>query len=169
MPIRNAYNLVVGEIPGGVLIGDGSLLNRDTFNWAPWVPPAGDNNDSLQMLRSTAALRRGKARDFLVFGRMQRPAAATGIKVVHWETDGQVHKIPAVFHSAWQSPQGSLGIVMANWTKETREVTLSDSRLGGEIVESISAQEVMTRPRRLNQGKINVSLPSLSCALIETS
>ena len=169
MPIRNAYNLVVGEIPGGVLTGDGSLLNRDTFNWAPWVPPVGDNDDSLQMLRSTAALRRGKARDFLVFGRMQRPAAATGIKVVHWETDGQVHKIPAVFHSAWQSPQGSFGIVMANWTKETHEVTLSDSRLGSEIVESISAQEVMTRPRRLNQGKINVSLPPLSCALIETS
>jgi hypothetical protein len=100
---------------------------------------------------------------------MQRPAVATGIKVVHWETDGEVHKIPAVFHSAWQSPQGRFGIVMANWTKETNEVTLSDSRLGREVLQSISAQEVVTRPRRLNQGKIIVSLPPLSCALIETS
>ena len=36
MPIRNAYNLVVGEIPRAVMKGDGKLLNKDTFNWAPW-------------------------------------------------------------------------------------------------------------------------------------
>ena len=169
MPIRNAYNLVVGEIPGGVLTGDGLLLNRDTFNWAPWVPPVGNNDDSLAMLRSTAALRRGKAKDYLVFGRMQRPAEATGIKVIHWESDGQVHKIPAVFHSAWHSPKGRFGIVLANWTNDTQAVSLSDARLGKQIVESISTQEVKTRPRQANLGKVPVSLPPLSCALVENA
>jgi hypothetical protein len=157
MPNRNAYNLVVGEIPGGVLTGGGLLLNRDTFNWAPWAPPVGNNEDSLAMLRCTTALRRGKARDFLVFGRMQRPAEAAGIKVVHWETDGQVHKIPAVFHSAWQSPKGRFGIVLANWTNETQGVSLSDSRLGKQIAESISMQEVKTLSRRATLGKVSVS------------
>ncbi len=169
MPIRNAYNLVVGEIPGGVLTGDGRLLNRDTFNWAPWEPPVGNNDDSLAMLRCTTALRRGKAKDFLVFGRMQRPAEATGIKVVHWESEGQVHKIPAVFHAAWQNPQGRFGITLANWTNETQAVSLSDARLGKQIVESISAQDVKTRPRQVNMGKVTVSLPPLSCALVETA
>ena len=168
MPIRNAYNLVVGEIPGGVLTGEGLLLNRDTFNWAPWKPPIGSDDDSVAMLRCTAALRRGKARDFLVFGRMQRPAEATGIKIVHWENGGQVHKIPAVFHSAWQSPQGRFGIVLANWTNETQAVALSDRRLGKQIAESISSRDVKTQTRQANLGKVPISLPPLSCALMET-
>ncbi len=32
IPIRNAYNFVVGEIPGATLQGDGLLLNKDTGN-----------------------------------------------------------------------------------------------------------------------------------------
>ncbi len=169
MPIRNAYNLVIGEIPGGVLTGDGSLLNRDTFNWAPWLPAVGSNDDSMAMLRSTAALRRGKARDFLVFGRMQRPANLSAIRIIHWENEGEVHSIPAVFHSAWQSPAGRFGIVLANWTKEAHVIAVADSRLGKKVVEHVSAQEVKTTTRLIEQGKISVSLPPLSCALIEAS
>ena len=169
MPIRNAYNLVVGEIPGGVLTGDGLLLNRDTFNWAPWEPPVGNNDDSLAMLHSTAALRRGKAKDYLVFGRMQRPAEVAGIKIIRWESDGQVHKIPAVFHSAWHTPQGRFGIVLANWTNETQAVSLSDARLAKQILESISTQDVKTGQRQVGLSKVTVSLPPLSCALVENA
>ncbi len=167
MPIRNAYNLVIGEIPGGVLTGDGSLLNRDTFNWAPWSPPVGSNDDSIAMLRSATALRRGKARDFLVFGRMQRPAKLPAVKTMHWENEGEVHKISAVFHSAWQNPTGRFGVVLANWTKETHVIDVTDSRLGRQVVEHISAQEVRTSARQLERGRMSVSLPPLSCALIE--
>ncbi len=59
LPIRNAYNLVVGEIPGAVLTGEGKLLNRDTINWAPWLPQVGSNEDALEVLRTTTALRQG--------------------------------------------------------------------------------------------------------------
>src|SRR5206468_2348778 len=136
MPIRNAYNLVMGEIPGGVITGDGLLLNRDTFNWAPWRPPIGDNEDSLAMLRSTIALRRGKGGDYLVYGRMQRPTKISGIKLVHWEAGGQAHSIPAVFHAAWESPQKQFAVVLANWTKQVQVVSLSDSRLEKSVAES---------------------------------
>jgi hypothetical protein len=169
MPIRNAYNLVVGEIPGGVLTGDGLLLNRDTFNWAPWRPPVGSNDNSLSMLRSTAGLRRGKARDFLVFGRMQRPAEATGIKIVHWERGAEVHNIPAVFHCAWQDPRGRFGIVLSNWTTEVQTLSISDSRLSDRLTETISAEELKSRPARTERGKLSISLPALSCALIENT
>lgn len=169
MPIRNACNLVMGEISGGVVTGDGSLLNRDTFNWAPWSPSVGDNEDSLTMLHSTAALRRGKGRDYLVFGRMQRPSQAMGVKIVHWESNGQVHNIPAVFHSAWQSPKGRFGVVLANWTNEKQVISLVDARLGNQITTCISEQETKTGTGRVERGKIAVSLPPLSCALLESS
>jgi hypothetical protein len=169
LQIRSAYNLVMGEIPGAILSGDGSLLNRGDTDawWSPWSPVFGSNDDSLAMLRCASALRRGKARNYLVFGRMYRPADAAGIKIVHWESNGQVHEIPAVFHSAWKDPQGRLGIVLANWTKGKQAVALSDSRLGKQITESIYGEEISTRPREVDRGNLLVSLPPLSCALID--
>lgn len=167
MPIRTACNLVTGEIPGGVLTGDGSLLNRDTFAWAPWSPAVGNNEHSLAMLRSAVALRRGRCRDYLVFGRMLKPVQMEGIKTVHWENGRQVNDIPAVFHSAWQSPDGRFGAVLANWTTETQVITLADARLGKQVTESTSADEVKTASRQVEGGSLSVSLEPLSCVLIE--
>jgi len=167
MPIRNSYNLVVGQIPGGVLTGDGRLLNKDTFNWAPWEPPIGNNDDSLTVLRRTTALRRGKAKDFLVYGRMQRPADVSGIKTIRWQWGGRDHQIPAVFHSAWKSPQGRLGIVLANWTTEPQTVSVVDSRLNHQAVVSISSKELKSRVSLADHTDLKVSLPPLSCALVE--
>jgi Domain of unknown function (DUF6259) len=168
MPIRSAYNLVVGEIPGGVVTGDGLLLNYDTFNWAPWQPPIGSNDDSLEALRAAAALRRSKAKEFLVYGRMQRPADVRNIKVIHWQYGGQVHRIPSVFHSAWRDPNNRFGIVLANWTKETQSVRVSDSRLGRQFTESISSLQITSRMRRMSS-EATVSLPPLSSALLATA
>jgi hypothetical protein len=170
MQLQSAGNLVMGQITGAILTGDGTLLNRGETNhwWAPWTPAIGKNEDSLAMLRSTTALRRGKAKDFLVYGRMQRPSEVAGIKNVHWESEGQVRNIAAVLHSAWQTPQGRFGIVLANWTSESQTVSISDARLGKQIVVSISTQDVKTRPRQATPGKLPVTLPPLSCALVES-
>jgi hypothetical protein len=169
MPIRSACNLVMGEIPGAVITGEGSLLNRDTFNWAPWSPAVGSNEDSLAMLRSTAGLRRRNGRDYLVLGRMQRPSDIPEIKVIHWEGNEQVHKIPAVLHSAWQSPHSRFAVVLANWTTEVQTIEVFDQRLGSRITQSVSEREISTSVRGVNKGAIEVSLPPLSCALLESS
>ena len=66
LPIRNAWNGVLGEIPGAVMTGDGTLLNRETSNWAPWRPKVGNNDDALEMIRAVTAIERGPGRDFLV-------------------------------------------------------------------------------------------------------
>ena len=63
LPIRNAYNGVLGEIPGAVMIGDGTLLNKNTGNWAPWEPRVGSDDDALEMIRTVTAMRRGPGRD----------------------------------------------------------------------------------------------------------
>ena len=121
------------------------------------------------MLRSTTALRRKRAKKFLVYGRMQPPAKATGIKIIRWQHEGRDHQIPAVFHSAWRSLEGHLGIVLANWTTDTQMLSLADSRLGKQVTESISSHEMTFRDRQTKDGEITVSLPPLSCALLEIS
>jgi hypothetical protein len=166
LPIRNAYNLVLGENVGAVMIGDGTLLNKDTDNWAPWREQVGNNDDALEMLRTAAALRRGPGKDFLVFGRMQRPAKISGIKTITWENAGRVNKMPAVFQAAWQAPDGRLGLVLANWTTQRQVVNVTDARWRQAKSLIVSGPKLTTKKLTKGRGGLKVALPALSCALI---
>jgi hypothetical protein len=152
-----------------VLTGEGKLLNRNTINWAPWLPQVGSNEDALEVLRTTTALRQGPAKPFLVFGRMLRPATGKGIKTMKWEHDQQIHETSAVFHSAWQSPRGKVALVAANWTTDTQEFELKHERFGTRVTESISSKELTSRDREVNGNTIHIKLPPLSCALVENA
>lgn len=167
LPIRNAYNLVIGEIPGAVMKGDGTLLNIDTGNWAPWEPQVGDNNDALQVLKSATALRRDK-NEFLVFGRMMKPSDVQNIAIIHWKYENKENNIPAVFHTMWQAPDKRVGIVFANWTTETQEVLVNDSRLGDEALLTISSNEIKSEKLSTENGCFKVVLPKLSFVLLES-
>ncbi|HCN08395.1 MAG TPA: hypothetical protein DIT01_10715 [Lentisphaeria bacterium] len=169
LPIRNAYNLVVGEIPGAVMKSDGTLLNLDSTDWAPWDVEAGSNDDAVEMLAATAALRRGPAADFLVYGRMMQPAQVGEVRTMRWQHDGKDHQIPAVFHAAWQAPDGRLGLVLANWTTETQEITVSDSRLGPTVTQHGSAPSLDSQTCQTSSGELSVTLPALSCTLLDTA
>ena len=76
------------------------------YNWAPWLPHVEDSANAFKIIRAVTALRRGPAKDFLVYGRMLRPARVNGILMIEWKSNGRNHRIPAVFHSAWQAPDG---------------------------------------------------------------
>jgi hypothetical protein len=132
LEIANAANGVLGEIPGGVLTGKGTLLDKDTYNWALWEPTVGDPDRGLEMIRSVTAMRRGPGRDYLVLGRMQKPGIVEGISVIEWKHDGKAHAIPAVFHAAWEALDGRFAVVLANWTDKPSRVRLRDARLGSE-------------------------------------
>jgi hypothetical protein len=168
LPTRNACNLVLGQLPGAVIIGDGTLLNKDTGNWAPWEPRVGDDDDAVEVMRTALALRRGPGRDFLVFGRMQRPAAVSGIGVEEWEQASRLHRIPAVFHAAWQAPDRRHGVVLANWTTAPQRVTVRDDRLGARIEVHRVGDRLATRTRELaTPGRpIRITVPPLGCALL---
>jgi hypothetical protein len=167
LPSRNAWNGVWGQIPGAVLTGDGTLLNRETWNWAEWQPKVGSNDDALEMIRTVTALRRGAGRKFLVYSRMQRPAAVE-VELVRWEYKGRRCELPAVAHAAWQAPDGRFGVVLANWTTEEQTVALADPRLevpcraygaGGKRPERVGPRHGRRRTLRL---------PPLSCTLVAT-
>jgi hypothetical protein len=164
MAVRSAWNLVLGEITGGVLTGDGTLLNRDTINWAEWEPKVGSDEDSLEMMRTVTALRRGAARPFLVYGRMQRPADMQGIEVRRWERPGRKHELPVVAHSAWTDPEGRHGVVLANWTNEPQTVRLTDPRLPKGAVVTAVGRETTQAPLPPATGE--VTIPALGCVLV---
>jgi hypothetical protein len=166
LPIRNAANCVFGEIPGAVMIGDGSLLNKDTMNWAPWEPKVGSDDDAVEMIRTVTALRRGPGKDFLVFGRMLRPMSIEGIQTVEWTHAGRSHRIPAVFHATWQAPDGRAGVVLANWTDREQTISVPDPHFDGSPMLHVSGRELASQGAPHTGGAIPITLPALSCALL---
>jgi len=164
LPIRTAYNGVLGEIPGAVMCGDGTLLNRDTVNWALWEPKIGSNDDALAVIASVTALRRGPGRPFLVYGRMLRPADVRGVRMMEWEHEGKRHAVPAVPHAAWRSPDGRHGVVLANWTTEEQVVSVVDDRLG-DAVRVVLGDSVEQRSRAIGSA-VEIVVPPLGCALV---
>lgn len=147
LALRTAANLVWGAIPGGVLTDKGEFVNRDhPMPWSEWEPALGDNGHTMTMMKHATALRRGIGKPYLVYGKMQPPAEITNIETMHWEFGGESSNAPAVFHSAWKSPQGKYAVVLANWTNTPQTVTLSEPRLG---------------PAR------SITVPPLNCMLIE--
>jgi hypothetical protein len=174
MQIKNAANCVWGAIPGGVLTGDGTFLNKDTPHFAPWEPKVGSDEDAFEMIRTVTVLRRGPGKDFLVFGRMLKPAAVNSIQVMEWTHEGRQHRVPSVFHAAWQAPDGRFGIVLANWTTEKQTVIINDTRLpgtksGDAVVLHTADRALRVAPLHGEEAHRTVALAPLSCALIEAA
>jgi hypothetical protein len=167
LPIRNAANCVFGEIPGAVMVGDGSLLNRDTMNWAPWEPKVGSDDDAVEMIRTVTTMRKGPGKDFLVCGRMLRPVAVEGIQTIEWTHGERSHRIPAVFHATWQAPDGRVGVVLANWTSQEQAITVADPHLDGSLTVYVSGRALSSHSVPDPASGARVTLPPLSCALVE--
>jgi hypothetical protein len=128
----------------------------------------GDDEESLAMLQACTALRRGPGHEYLVLGRMLAPAQVE-TQTVRWQQEQIMHAVPAVFDAAWQSPDGTFGLVLANWTQQQQTVTVTDARLGAAVRVHMANSSVTSSSRDLNQELLTISLPPLSCALIENS
>ena len=159
---KNAFNLVVGAMPGGVLQGDGRLLERDSVNFGPWQPYHGDEAAGYAVLRAGLALRRGPGRPFLVFGRMERSASVRGIKPVSWIFEGRRHRLPSIFHRTWRAPDGRLALAVANWTAQTRQVTVDDVRFDDDG--AVSWSDGVIHETRADGRAIE--LPPFACAML---
>jgi hypothetical protein len=166
--IKNATNCVLGGIPGGALTGDGTLLNKDTGNWALWEPKVGDDDAALESIRTTLAMRRGAGKDFLVFGRMMRPAQVSNIERVKWSYGWRSNDYTAVFHSAWQSPDGRHAVILANWTDQEQCVTVSDGRFDSTRKLTLTAcgKEATEELISYDPDGVKMNIPALGCAII---
>ena len=163
-PIQTAYNFVLGEICGGVLTGDGTLLGKDSINWAPWEPPIGSDNDALEMLRHATALRRAEARRHLVFGRMMRPVSRFECQTIRWTYEGRSSAIPAAFHAAWQDQDGGFALAVANWTKDEQRILIEDERFAASnriVIHAAKPSSGLWVPGSA------LAMPPLSCAIIQ--
>ena len=167
MAIRNAVNCVLGGIPGGVLKGDGTFLDRDTNNWAVWEPHFENPQDAFDMMRTVLALRRGPAKPYLVTGRMMRPANVQNIARKEWDFKGKKRDYATVFHTAWMNPANNKhAVVLANWTDAEESIQLTDARLGGQV-KVYTAGDALTDAAVAYKDSMTVRVPAHGCVLVE--
>ena len=171
LEIRTAYNFVLGEIVGAVMHHDGSLMSKDTaLWWARRDPNGGDDSAILGLLASATELRRGIGRDFLVSGRMAQSPAIDDIEEICWEEQGRAHRIPAVFHAAWETADLRYAVALANWTADDQEVSVTTLRLGSEAtLHVVNGDQVEPAVLNTLDGTVRVVVPPRSCALLEAS
>ena len=94
--------------------------------------------------------------------------------MMEWQSEGRQHRMPSVFHAAWQSPDGRFGIVLANWTTQKQAVRIEDTRLpeteaGDAVVLHTSDHALGVAALHGEKGYRRAALAPLSCALIEVT
>ena len=165
--LRNATAFIYGEIPGGVLRGDGLLLDKDTANWAEWTDPVENMDNAYRMIRQVNALRRSDMRDFLVYGRMLRPAQSFETAYHSWSDGRNVsHTLAAVFHAVWEADDGRAAMAMVNWTDTDRTVTVRDERFNGSPLTLVSARDGIRRDELEGASELLLTLPAISCCVL---
>jgi hypothetical protein len=98
---------------------------------------------------------------------MLRPAVVENVEIMKWSAADRQNQIPAVFHSAWQAPDGRIAVVLANWTANSRKVVVMDSRLGPGAIRHCSADRVSREEVVVRNNSVDAVLPPLSSILIE--
>lgn len=162
LEIKNALNLVTGQIPGAVLMDDGALQNRDTDNWAPWDAQPGSQAAAIGMLNTVNTMRRCVASDWLVYGKMQRPAELLETEMVQWRYGKRYNELPAVFHSVWSAPDGRTAAVLANWTGKEQWVKIADARIDRGTITAVCGRDTWQC-----EEQERTCVPALGAVLIE--
>jgi len=114
------------------------------------------------LLRNIFAAQRTFARDYVVFGEMQRPARLeVGCVTVDVYRSADTVEVPKVLHSTWRSQAGKIGTVLVNWTGAAEEVTLAQP--GPATIVTASG----ATPASPRAGKLTFTVPPRSVALVE--
>ncbi|MFA6109117.1 MAG: hypothetical protein WDA75_10120 [Candidatus Latescibacterota bacterium] len=112
LAIQRASAFIYGSIPGGVMRGDGLLLDMDTPNWAEWKEPIEDHDQAMRMIRSCNEMRR-KMANFLISGQMERPLKVFGSNRHRWiDPRGRAQNLATVFHVVWSDEEGHLAVAI---------------------------------------------------------
>ena len=168
LALRSATAFIYGEIPGGVLRGDGLLLDIDTGNWAEWKEPIEDQEIAMRMMRACNDLRRDMP-DYLIYGQMERPLQRFKSQRYRWtDPRGRNQDLANVFHTCWSKEGGAQAIALTNWRNIEQTVTLEDRRLVGATLSLSCATPEITRTQIRHEGdSLTLTLPPACCCMLE--
>lgn len=133
------------------------------FEWNHiWDRAIPDQKAILDWAKRATHFRTGVARDFLIFGQMQRPWVVKSVPT----RDYGYGKEPLVQSATWKAPDGRLGIALANYSdiKESLSVELPGQGMKKIVIYIDDKME--TREVNLPY-VVNLQMPSRALGLVE--
>jgi len=129
----------------------------------------------LRKYLSDLAKTRVASLDFLCYGRMLRaPVLDVPELPIAWNDWSATRRgmLPAVLTSAWQAPDGRIGLALCNWTAEPRQVSIPRSTewaLEGALSYRVCSGGQWSQPRGLDGASLSVPVSAHSGLLVALS
>ena len=164
---RIAYSFTAGDLFTLAIESKGQI----SWGWAtPWdqkVKP--DTESALKLIRNLNAWRKHAGKDFLVYGRMERPFIVEGSYDIpmYSPSDKEIH-FSSLMTSKWQSQNNRKAQVIANYTNKEQTCIISCT---GYNEREVKLYENPVNEYKMikgdNQGKLKLKVPALSAIMIE--
>ena len=136
--LRLAYSFAAGNMLTAVLKSGGEIH----FNWgASWIEPGPSQTETKAFLKELCAMRRGAAKKFLLYGRMEKSTVKALETVTLTGKDGKKITYPSVFSSCW-SFEGETAVILVNHTRKPQKAILSESFKSSFTNEKISNEPI---------------------------
>ena len=145
------------------------LLNTVAYGEEEYNIEVDPDYPVLTLLRNICRAQRTFARNYVVFGQMQKPiplevdyVEADGFRGEPWEV-----MIPRVYHNHWKGPDGRFGTLLANWGDRTEEVILTLDEAMEPVAIRNGQGNTPVAGDIVRGGRIPVRIPPRDVALVE--
>ena len=120
---RLAYAFCAGDMLTVILRGNGDMI----WDWGTaWENAIPDQNQIISLIKNLNSWRVGAGKDYLVYGRMQKPLPFEGAKNVPMlsKPGGRAINFPSVFTSSWKAENGRESQFFVNYMPWEQEIKL---------------------------------------------
>ena len=123
---RLAYSFCAGDMLTVILRGNGDLIWDWGTTWETDIP---DQGSIIKLVNALNSWRLGSGKDFLVYGRMQKPLPFEGATNIPMITRPGKRSIdfPSVFTSNWQLGNGRKSQFFVNYLPEEQKIIFNIS------------------------------------------
>ena len=164
---RIAYSFIAGDLLTLVIESKGQISWGWNTPWDQKVKP--DTESILKLVRNLNAWRKHAGKDFLVYGRMERPFTVEGSYDIPMYTysDKKI-SYNSLMTSKWQSQNNQKAQVIANYTNKEQTCIISCTGYNDREVKLYENPVYKYKMRMTdNQGKLKLIVPALSAIMIE--
>jgi len=162
---RYAYAFVAGDMFAVILKDKGQIH----WEWGmSWDKPAPDQDSVTKLIANLNPWRKGVAKDYLVYGRMQKPYPVTGDYEIPMITtkDAKLY-FRSIFTSKW-THAGKRAQVLVNYTTKPQTVTVNcKKQTNSKAVVYTKATGKGSTTKITDKGEVNIKIDPLSAVMVE--
>lgn len=163
---RLAHGFVSGDALTAVIKGGGQIH----WEWSSqsWDDPGPNHASAAALIRNLNAWRRGAAHEYLIYGRMIKPAAIEGVyEVPMIRLDGGRLSLPSIFTSCWQAGTRTMQLLV-NYTEGAQTCTLACPGRGNTPATEYTRPDAAGQVFQIGADeKLALTLDALSAVMVE--